>query len=74
MVISQCQVLVLMCVIGYLQFTKESANTVDEVKLRVIYISPPQPPSPVPEGSEEGSSPRAFASDNTTQEFGNVSV
>lgn len=65
-----------MCAIGdVLQFTKESGNTVDEVKLRVIYVSPPQPPSPVPEGSEEGSSPRASVSDNaTSQEFGIVSV
>lgn len=37
---------------------------VDEVKLRVAYVSPPQPPSPVPEGSEEGSSPRPSVSDN----------
>jgi hypothetical protein len=42
-----------------LQFTKESGNKVDEVKLRVLYVAPPQPPSPVPEESEEGSSPRA---------------
>ncbi|XP_078174015.1 vesicle-associated protein 1-1-like [Carex rostrata] len=40
-------------------FTKESGNKVDEVKLRVLYVAPPQPPSPVPEESEEGSSPRA---------------
>ncbi|GLT78395.1 hypothetical protein SLA2020_499320 [Shorea laevis] len=39
-------------------FTKESGNVVDECKLRVLYVSPPQPPSPVPEGSEEGSPPR----------------
>lgn len=37
---------------------------VEECKLRVIYVSPPQPPSPVPEGSEEGSSPRGSVSDN----------
>lgn len=37
---------------------------VDEVKLRVLYVPPPQPPSPVPEGSEEGSSPRPSLSDN----------
>ncbi|XP_072960504.1 vesicle-associated protein 1-2-like isoform X2 [Typha angustifolia] len=45
-------------------FTKDSGNVVDEVKLRVVYISPPQPPSPVSEGSEEGSSPRQSSSDN----------
>ncbi|ONK59014.1 uncharacterized protein A4U43_C08F2080 [Asparagus officinalis] len=57
-------------------FTKESGNTVDEVKLRVTYVPPPQPPSPVPEGSDEGSSPRASVSDNGTiasQEFGTTS-
>lgn len=37
---------------------------VNEVKLRVLYVPPPQPPSPVPEGSEEGSSPRPSLSDN----------
>ncbi|WOL10167.1 vesicle-associated protein 1-2-like isoform X2 [Canna indica] len=45
-------------------FSKESGHVVDEVKLRVLYVSPPQPPSPVPEGSEEGSSPRPSVSDN----------
>ncbi|XP_068649888.1 vesicle-associated protein 1-1-like [Aristolochia californica] len=45
-------------------FNKESGNLVEECKLRVIYVAPPQPPSPVPEGSDEGSSPRASLSDN----------
>ncbi|KAF7828409.1 Vesicle-associated protein 1-2 [Senna tora] len=45
-------------------FNKESGNVVEECKLRVLYVSPPQPPSPVPEGSEEGSSPRASVSEN----------
>ncbi|MQL81110.1 hypothetical protein Taro_013561, partial [Colocasia esculenta] len=45
-------------------FTAESGNTVDECKLRVVYVSPPQPPSPVREGSEEGSSPRTSISEN----------
>ncbi|GLU05581.1 hypothetical protein SLE2022_226780 [Rubroshorea leprosula] len=45
-------------------FNKESGNVVEECKLRVVYVSPPQPPSPVPEGSEEGSSPRGSVSDN----------
>ncbi|KAM7273909.1 hypothetical protein ACFE04_028573 [Oxalis oulophora] len=45
-------------------FNKEAGHIVEEYKLRVIYMSPPQPPSPVPEGSEEGSSPRASVSDN----------
>ncbi|KAJ6809775.1 vesicle-associated protein 1-1-like [Iris pallida] len=57
-------------------FTKDSGNTVDEVKLRVLYVSPPQPPSPVPEGSEEGSSPRPSVSDNgntASPEYANAS-
>ncbi|GAA0151890.1 membrane trafficking regulatory protein [Lithospermum erythrorhizon] len=44
-------------------FSKESGNHVEECKLRVAYVPPPQPPSPVREGSEEGSSPRASVSD-----------
>lgn len=54
-------------------FSKESGNTVHEVKLRVTYVPPPQPPSPVHEGSEEGSSPRASLSENgnsSTTDFG----
>ncbi|KAG5565477.1 hypothetical protein RHGRI_001385 [Rhododendron griersonianum] len=47
-------------------FHKESGNTVEECKLRVSYVAPPQPPSPVREGSDEGSSPRVSASDNGT--------
>ncbi|PIA50200.1 hypothetical protein AQUCO_01300736v1 [Aquilegia coerulea] len=45
-------------------FNKESGNLVEECKLKVVYVSPPQPPSPVPEGSEEGTSPTASHSDN----------
>lgn len=45
-------------------FNKEAGHVVEECKLRVVYVSPPQPPSPVREGSEEGSPPRASASDN----------
>ncbi|KAK9148165.1 hypothetical protein Scep_006922 [Stephania cephalantha] len=57
-------------------FNKESGNLVEECKLKVVYVSPPQPPSPVPEGSEEGSSPRASISENgnsNTSDFGPVS-
>ena len=36
----------------------------EEVKLRVTYVAPPQPPSPVPEESEEGSPSRASESEN----------
>uniref|UniRef100_A0A453RXA4 MSP domain-containing protein n=1 Tax=Aegilops tauschii subsp. strangulata TaxID=200361 RepID=A0A453RXA4_AEGTS len=39
-------------------FMKESGNKIEEVKLRVTYVAPPQPPSPVPEESEEGSPSR----------------
>ncbi|XP_027334402.1 vesicle-associated protein 1-2-like isoform X2 [Abrus precatorius] len=45
-------------------FNKEAGHVVEEFKLRVVYVSPPQPPSPVPEGSEEGSSPRGSVSEN----------
>ncbi|KAG6431039.1 hypothetical protein SASPL_109114 [Salvia splendens] len=58
-------------------FSKDSGNQVDECKLRVTYVPPQQPPSPVREGSEEGSSPRASVSDNGTVdqtfEFNNMS-
>ncbi|MBA0611190.1 hypothetical protein Godav_011891 [Gossypium davidsonii] len=40
-------------------FNKEPGNRVEECKLRVVYLAPPQPPSPVQEGSEEGSSSTA---------------
>ncbi|KAK8321618.1 hypothetical protein V6Z11_A12G112800 [Gossypium hirsutum] len=45
-------------------FNKESGHHVEECKLRVAYIAPPRPPSPVKEGSKEGSSPWASVSDN----------
>ncbi|XP_077236121.1 vesicle-associated protein 1-3-like [Tasmannia lanceolata] len=45
------------------KFSKEARKVVEEFKLRVVYI-PANPPSPVPEGSEEGNSPRASVLDN----------
>ncbi|GER31215.1 vesicle-associated membrane protein [Striga asiatica] len=58
-------------------FNRESGNQVDECKLKVVYVPPAQPPSPVREGSEEGSSPRASVSDNgnvnQTSDFNAVS-
>ncbi|PSS11531.1 Vesicle-associated protein 1-1, N-terminally processed like [Actinidia chinensis var. chinensis] len=45
-------------------FNKEAGHVVEEFKLKVIYVTPPQPPSPVAEGSEEGSSPKASMLDN----------
>ncbi|KAJ4953370.1 hypothetical protein NE237_030202 [Protea cynaroides] len=47
-------------------FNKEAGKVVGEFKLRVIYV-PANPPSPVPEGSEEGSSPRASVVENGNQ-------
>ncbi|XP_019434893.1 PREDICTED: vesicle-associated protein 1-2-like isoform X2 [Lupinus angustifolius] len=47
-------------------FNKEAGHVVEETKLRVLYVSPPRPPSPVAEGSEEGSSPRGSVSENGT--------
>ena len=48
------------------QFNKSPGKVIEEVKLRVIYL-PANPPSPVPEGSEEGSPPRATSLDNGVQ-------
>ncbi|KAK8449272.1 hypothetical protein SEVIR_7G190500v4 [Setaria viridis] len=53
-------------------FTKQSGNVVDEVKLKVVYVPPPKPPSPVREGSEEGSSPRPSLSDGSTLNYQEV--
>lgn len=44
-------------------FNKSGVNDVEECKLKVIYVSPPRKPSPVPEDSEEGTSPTASDSD-----------
>ncbi|XWS35660.1 hypothetical protein CRYUN_Cryun20dG0015700 [Craigia yunnanensis] len=44
-------------------FNKMDGRVVEEFKLRVIYI-PANPPSPIPEGSEEGTPPRAFVHEN----------
>lgn len=48
----------------YLQFNKESGNAVEDCRLKVLHLSAPQPPSPVPEGSEEGLSPRNSLSES----------
>ncbi|KAF8380484.1 hypothetical protein HHK36_027971 [Tetracentron sinense] len=47
-------------------FNKEAGKVVEEFKFRVVFI-PANPPSPVPEGSEEGNSPRASGLDNGNQ-------
>ncbi|KAK8487297.1 hypothetical protein V6N11_012800 [Hibiscus sabdariffa] len=53
-------------------FHKEDGRVVKEFKMRVIYI-PANPPSPVPEGSEEGTPPRASSLENGNQNFEEVS-
>jgi hypothetical protein len=41
-------------------FNKEEGKDVHEAKLKVLYVSPPQPPSPITESNEEeGLSPKA---------------
>jgi hypothetical protein len=58
-------------------FNKEMGNRVEECKLRVVYVSPPRPPSPVPEESEEVSSPRASDSsigNSNSRELSDISV
>uniref|UniRef100_A0A3B6DGC2 MSP domain-containing protein n=1 Tax=Triticum aestivum TaxID=4565 RepID=A0A3B6DGC2_WHEAT len=54
-------------------FKKESGNVVDEVRLKVVYVQPPRPPSPVREGSEEGSSPRPSWSDGANINYQDTS-
>lgn len=41
------------------QFSKDSGREITETKLRVVYVSPPAPPSPINESAEEGLSPKA---------------
>jgi hypothetical protein len=44
----------------WVQFNKEEGKDVHEAKLKVVYVSPPQPPSPITESNEEdGNSPKA---------------
>ncbi|KAL8142218.1 hypothetical protein V2J09_015250 [Rumex salicifolius] len=52
-------------------FNKEEGKVVEEFKLRVIYI-PANPPSPVPEESEEGSPPRPTGQENGYQAASSV--
>ncbi|KAL0331473.1 UNVERIFIED_CONTAM: Vesicle-associated protein 1-2, partial [Sesamum angustifolium] len=47
-------------------FNKEQGQ-VEECKLKVVYVAPPQPPSPVAEGSEEGFSPRTIGMENGSE-------
>eukprot|EP00897_Mesotaenium_endlicherianum_P009330 jgi/Mesen1/8425/ME000472S07785 len=46
-------------------WSKEAGKEVVEAKLRVVYVAPPQPPSPVAESAEEGlMSPSPFKNDS----------
>ncbi|XP_022147169.1 vesicle-associated protein 1-3 [Momordica charantia] len=49
-------------------FNKGDGKAVDEYKMRVVYIFA-NPPSPVPEGSEEGSPPRTTGLEDGNQNF-----
>ncbi|GFP81772.1 vesicle-associated protein 1-2 [Phtheirospermum japonicum] len=51
-------------IIGLLGIFNKDQGQVEECKLKVVYVAPRQPPSPVAEGSEEGFSPRASALEN----------
>ncbi|CAM6114009.1 unnamed protein product [Calypogeia fissa] len=51
-------------------FNKEAGKDIHEAKLRVLYVAPPQPPSPVAESAEEGLSPKMqSASDNGDRHY-----
>eukprot|EP00243_Klebsormidium_subtile_P004508 TRINITY_DN1851_c0_g1_i1.p1 TRINITY_DN1851_c0_g1~~TRINITY_DN1851_c0_g1_i1.p1 ORF type:complete len:228 (-),score=63.46 TRINITY_DN1851_c0_g1_i1:370-1053(-) len=45
-------------------FSKDSGREITETKLRVVYVSPPAPPSPINESAEEGLSPKAVEPEN----------
>ncbi|XP_057497595.1 LOW QUALITY PROTEIN: vesicle-associated protein 1-3-like [Actinidia eriantha] len=45
-------------------FDKEDGKVIEEFKLRVVYV-PAHPPSPVPEGSEEGSPEASMVEDRS---------
>jgi hypothetical protein len=45
-------------------FSKDSGREITETKLRVVYVSPPAPPSPINESAEEGLSPKSIDQDN----------
>ncbi|KAE8725984.1 Protein YABBY 5 [Hibiscus syriacus] len=47
---------------------EDGHQVVKEFKMRVLYI-PANPPSPVPEGSEEGTPPRTSSQENGNQNF-----
>lgn len=51
-----------------MKFNKEVGKNVQECKLKVVYVSPPRPPSPVPEEPEEVHSPRASRTEMVNQD------
>lgn len=53
----------------FLKFNKDQGK-VEECKLKVVYVAPRQPPSPVAEESEEGFSP----CNNTLENFSDVRI
>ncbi|KAI3707360.1 hypothetical protein L6452_25803 [Arctium lappa] len=46
-------------------FSKNSGSVVEECKLKVVYLPPPQPPSPVLEEPDEGMSPKVSFTEST---------
>ncbi|KAL4592980.1 hypothetical protein LXL04_005989 [Taraxacum kok-saghyz] len=55
-------------------FSKQSGRVVEECKLKVIYLPPPQPPSPVLEEPDEGApSPKVSFTDNRTTNISSTS-
>ncbi|KAJ9556191.1 hypothetical protein OSB04_010805 [Centaurea solstitialis] len=46
-------------------FSKNSGRVIEECKLKVVYLPPPQPPSPVLEDPNEGMSPKVSFAENT---------
>ncbi|XP_024986696.1 vesicle-associated protein 1-2-like [Cynara cardunculus var. scolymus] len=49
-------------------FSKNSGRVVEECKLKVLYLPPPQPPSPVLEEPDEGMSPKVSFTDSTMKD------
>lgn len=50
-------------------FEKDSGYEVKEVKVTVVYVVPPKPPSPVQEGSDENLSPQASVFSDKAREL-----
>ncbi|RHN59331.1 putative vesicle-associated membrane-protein-associated protein [Medicago truncatula] len=50
-------------------FEKDSGYEVKEVKVTIVYVVPPKPPSPVQEGSDENLSPQASVFSDKAREL-----